>query len=91
MKPARRQPQDPFHYGDIRRRMIDETSHFLSEAMRGRIRTPRIPARQVSEGGYGDLRHNVMGKLLVRHFWRLWFASDKNPDDDAASGPSNGR
>lgn len=83
MKPNRGQPYDPCNYGDIRKRMIRETSQFLSCALSGKIRPPRIPARKVSEGGYEVLKNHFFGKIMARRFWRSWFASETDPQHDA--------
>ena len=79
MKPGR-MPRGPKDLGPIRERMIAETSYFLGEAMRGRIVTPRIPTRKVSEGGFSMLRNHPLGRLLARHFWRNWCGTVENQD-----------
>jgi len=50
--------------------MIAETSAFLSEALRSRSGTPRIPTRRVSEGGFAEiLRRSPAARAAVRHWW----------------------
>ncbi|WP_428386159.1 hypothetical protein [Mucisphaera sp.] len=78
MKPGRPSYNGLSNIDPLRRRMVAETNHFLNLALRGDIHTPRIPTRKVDEGGFGMLKNNIMGQLLVRHFWRSWI----NRDDD---------
>jgi len=50
--------------------MIEETSAFLSWALRERRDLPRIPRRRVDEGGFTAMLRNPGARAAVRHWWR---------------------
>lgn len=58
------------HYRiDPRQRMIDETSAWLTWALRTNDRIARIPARRVSDGGFSALLGVPMAKVAFDHWW----------------------
>ncbi|MFP4143986.1 MAG: hypothetical protein ACLFV3_02480 [Phycisphaeraceae bacterium] len=50
--------------------MIDETSTFLTWALRHRRDVPRIPTRRVDEGGFAELRLNRGARAAVTRWWQ---------------------
>ncbi len=54
---------------DIRQRMIQETSVFLSWALSQDRGLPPIPMRRVDEGGFARLTAHPAGRMLVTRWW----------------------
>ncbi|MBI1368994.1 MAG: hypothetical protein GC162_10115 [Planctomycetes bacterium] len=54
---------------DRRQRMIDETSAFLTWALKYDLPLPQIPTRQVSEGGFGQMMKNSGARAAATHWW----------------------
>lgn len=55
-----------------RRRMIAETSAWLTWALDHDLdlgRIPRIPRRRVDLGGFGHLLHHPGARAAARHWW----------------------
>lgn len=57
-------------YEQRHRRMIAETSAFLSWALRHPEQVPRLPRRRVDEGGFKAILSRPGAREAVRSFWR---------------------
>jgi len=49
--------------------MIGEHSAWLSDALAGNRRPPRIPTRKVSEGGFAGLVNTPGGRYRAERWW----------------------
>lgn len=49
--------------------MIDETSAFLTWALRNNIEFPRVPTRPVDEGGFSQLLRRPGARAAVNRWW----------------------
>jgi len=54
---------------ESRRRMIAETSAFLTWALENNIEVPRIPRRRVDEGGFTRILKHPGAKTAVNWWW----------------------
>ncbi|MEX0776742.1 MAG: hypothetical protein WD042_13650 [Phycisphaeraceae bacterium] len=54
---------------DLRLRMIDETSAFLTWALAEERQVPRIPCRRVDDGGFEALLARPGARALARRWW----------------------
>ncbi|MDX1564692.1 MAG: hypothetical protein R3236_04755 [Phycisphaeraceae bacterium] len=61
--------REPSWYDDRRKRMIAETSAWLTWAMRNQKAMPRIPTRPVSRGGFSKMLKNSGARAAVDHWW----------------------
>ncbi len=61
---GRRQPP-----ADARIRAINETSAFLTWALKRERNLPRIPARRVDQGGFTDLLNRPGTRAMATRYW----------------------
>ncbi len=54
---------------DARREAIAQTSAFLTWALAEERNLPKIPRREVSDGGFAKLLDRPMARTVVRHWW----------------------
>ncbi len=54
---------------DARRKMIDETSAFLTWALAEERNLPSIPRRRVDDGGFTEILLRPGGRALVTKWW----------------------
>lgn len=54
---------------DRRELMIEQTSAWLTWALKEDIPVPRIPRRRVSEGGFSELLRLPGARAAVNHWW----------------------
>lgn len=55
--------------------MLDETSAWLSWAIRNRVEVPRIPRRRVDLGGFTKIINNPGARAAAKQFWVRTFAA----------------
>jgi len=63
---------------DRRQRMIDETSAFITWALRHPEHVPRIPTRRVDWGGFAALLARPGARCAVEHWWYRTFDTLKS-------------
>jgi hypothetical protein len=63
---------------DMRQEMIDDTSSFLSWALKGDHGLPRIPTKLASDGGFGQMMKVPGARKLASRWWAK--AVDLLPD-----------
>jgi len=56
--------------------MINETSAFISWALRNSHRVPRIPRKRVDEGGFSELLRNSRARRTVTRWWSSLLSKD---------------
>jgi len=71
---------DLAHHGALARALH---SRWLTKAVTSNREYPRIPIRQVSQGGFSDLASTPEGRILCDGWWYL--ALDQVDSDDQAS------
>ncbi|MEX0887676.1 MAG: hypothetical protein WD009_14685 [Phycisphaeraceae bacterium] len=54
---------------DARRHMVQETSAFLTWALRTQADVPRIPCRRIDRGGFSELLKRRGARAAVAHWW----------------------